>query len=598
MKHNAAKLPLVVFSLAVAALTAGCSISASAVPLDEAASNIDIKIIAFNDFHGHLEPPKMSIASPAGNGAETIAVPAGGAAYMASAIKHLKSRNPHHAVVSAGDMIGASPLVSALFLDEPTIEVFNEIGIDFNAVGNHEFDKGKDELLRMKNGGCAKHTHREPCLLNKQFPGANFGFLAANTVKADGSTLFPATGIKEFGSGAAKVKVGFIGMTLQGTPGIVTPAGVAGLAFKDEVTTANALIPQLKAEGADIIVVVVHEGGLTSGGYNDKSCPNLSGDIVPILEKLDPAVDVVVSGHTHRAYICDYGKTNPAKPFLLTSAGQYGTIITDIDLTFNLKTRKLVSKSANNLIVQGEPFTSRAGTTVAISSLYPSFARDQEVDNLVSEYAAAAAPLASREVGSLTTSITRHRAASGESALGNLVADAQLAATRAAERGRAQIALMNPGGLRADLNVPEGGGKVTYGQIFGVHPFGNNLVVKSFTGAQLRALLEQQFHSGSNTAGNPRVLFPSAGFTYRYDLTRPAGSRVTDMRLNGNRIIDTSVYRVTMNSYLAGGGDNFTLSTKGTNDLGGELDVDALEAYLRANSPLSPPATDRITRID
>jgi 5'-nucleotidase len=517
---------------------------------------------------------------------------------MASAIKHLKRLNPNHAVVSAGDMIGASPLVSALFLDEPTIEVFNEIQIDFNAVGNHEFDKGKDELLRMKNGGCAKHTLREPCLVNKAFPGANFGFLAANTVKPDGSTLFPATGIKEFGAGAARVKVGFIGMTLQGTPHIVTPAGVEGLSFKDEAKTANSLIPQLKAQGADVIVVVIHEGGMTTGGYNDKSCPNLTGDIVPILEKLDPAVDVVVSGHTHRAYVCDYGKTNPAKPFLLTSAGQYGTLVTDINLTIDPNTRKLVAKSANNSIVQGEPFVNSAGTTVLVSSLYPSFAKDQSVDRLISQYAAAAAPLAERAVGSLTASITRTRAASGESALGNLIADSQLAATRPAARGGAQIALMNPGGVRADLNVPSGGGTVTYGQIFSVQPFGNSLVVKSFTGAKLRGLLEQQFNSGANTTTTPRVLFPSAGFAYSYDLRLPAGSRVTDMRLNGTLIADTSVYRVTMNNFLATGGDNFTVSNQGNNGLGGELDVDALEAYLRANSPVRPPVTNRITRIE
>jgi 5'-nucleotidase len=597
MKYMDAKRSLAMLSVA-AAITAGYSISNSLLPPQEAAKNVDVKIIAFNDFHGHLEPPKLSIAAPAGNGTLNVAVPAGGAAYMAGAIKHLKTLNPNHAVVSAGDMIGGTPLVSALFLDEPTIEVFNEIQIDFNAVGNHEFDKGKDELLRMKNGGCAKHTLREPCLLNKGFPGANFGFLAANTVKADGSTLFPATGIKEFGSGAAKVKVGFIGMTLQGTPGIVTPAGVEGLTFKDEAKTANALIPQLKAQGADVIVVVVHEGGVTTGGYNDKGCPNLTGDIVPILEKLDPAVDVVVSGHTHRAYVCDYGKTNPAKPFLLTAAGQYGTIVTDINLTIDPNTRKLLAKSANNVIVQGESFMTSSGTTVPVSSLYPSFARDQAVDRLISQYAAAAAPLAGRATGSLTTSITRSRVASGESALGNLIADAQLAATSPAVRGGAQIAFMNPGGVRADLNVPKGGGTVTYGQIFGVHPFSNNLVVKSLTGAKLRTLLEQQFHSGANTTSTPRVLFPSAGFSYSYDLRQPAGSRITDMRLNGNPIADTSVYRATMNSFLATGGDSFTVFNQGSNDLGGELDVDALEAYLRANSPVAPPATNRITRID
>jgi 5'-nucleotidase len=608
MMPTDAKKPLFLCLMALLTMVAGCggSTARSAAETATVASqgghgkggmpNVDIKIIAFNDFHGNLEPPKLAIEAPAGNAAGTVPVPAGGAAYMAKAIKSLKERNPHHAVVSAGDMIGAAPLISSLFLDEPTIEVVNQMKIDFNAVGNHEFDKGQHELLRMKNGGCDKHTRLEPCLVNKSFPGANFGFLAANTVKADGSTLFPATGIKEFGNGAAKVRVGFIGMTLKNTPSIVTPAGVAGLRFTDEADTANALIPRLKADGADIIVVVVHEGGKTTGGYNDKSCPGLSGDIMPILARLDPAVDVVISGHTHRAYICDHGNTDPARPFLLTSAGQYGTILTDINLTFDPNTRTLVAKEADNLIVQGEPFVNSRGVMIDTTPLYPLFAKDPSVERIIRTYADAAAPLAQRVAGALTASATRVAAASGETVLGNLIADAQLAATRAADRGGAQIAFMNPGGVRADLNVPAGGGDVTYGQLFSVQPFGNSLVVKTFTGAQLRALLEQQFNSGSNTADTPRVLAPSAGFTYRYDLTQPPGSRIADMRLHCVPIEDSAHYRVAMNSFLASGGDNFTVFIEGTDALGGELDIDAFEAYLRAHAPVAPPAADRIRR--
>jgi 5'-nucleotidase len=358
------------------------------------------------------------------------------------------------------------------------------------------------------------------------------------------------------------------------------------------------LIPKLKAQGADVIVVVVHEGGVTTGGYNDKSCPGLTGDIVPILEKLDPAVDVVVSGHTHRAYLCDYSKIDPAKPFLLTSAGQYGTIITDINLSVDTATRKVVAKSADNLIVQGEAFTGSSGKPIRVSTHYPSFAKDEAVERIITRYADAAAPLARRAAGRLTASITRAQAASGESALGNLIADAQLAATRSAERGGAQIALMNPGGVRADLIVPAGGGIVTYAQVFAVQPFNNSLVVKNLTGTRLRGLLEQQFHGGGDTTDAPRVLFPSTGFTYSYDLKQPTGSRIANMRLNGVAIVDTTVYRVAMNSYLSGGGDHFTVPAQEDNDLGGALDVDALEAYLRTRAPVSPPATNRITRID
>ncbi|SET77755.1 bifunctional UDP-sugar hydrolase/5'-nucleotidase [Variovorax sp. OV084] len=553
---------------------------------------MDVKLIAFNDLHGNLEPPKLSISAPA-KGGGTVPVPAGGAAYLASAIASLKAKNPNNAVVSAGDMIGASPLVSALFLDESTIEAVNAMKIDFNAVGNHEFDKGQTELLRMKNGGCAKNTALEPCRVNKSFPGANFGFLAANTVKGDGNTLFPATGMKTFTKDGATVKVAFIGMTLKGTPNIVTPAGVAGLTFKDEADTANALIPQLKAQGADAIVVVIHEGGTTTVGYNDKSCAGLSGDILPILNKLDTSVDIVISGHTHRSYVCDYGKTNPAKPFLLTSAGQYGTLLTDINLTIDTRTRKVTAKAADNVIVQGEAYTSGT-TTVALTDQYPTFDKNQEVAALINQYLTIAGPLVQRVVGSLTATATRTQTASKESVLGNLIADAQLTATSPAGKGAAQIAFMNPGGVRADL-APAGDGSVTYGQIFAVQPFGNSLVVKTMTGAQIKAVLEQQFNSGSNTVAAPKVLLPSAGFTYSYSTSAPAGSRISNLSLNGTAMADGTSYRVTMNSFLATGGDNFTVFNQGTDTLGGDQGVDALEAYIKANSPLTPPATNRIT---
>lgn len=564
---------------------------------DNGSDLVNVKIIAFNDLHGHLEPPHLSIAVP-GPGHSMLAVPAGGASYMASVIRQLKQENPNHAVVSAGDMIGASPLVSALFLDEPTIETVNAFGIDFNAVGNHEFDKGTEELLRMQHGGCAQYTQRTPCALDGHFDGANFGFLAANVFRKNGDTLFPATGVKSFDSGRRTVRIGFIGMTLKNTPNIVAPAGVAGLTFRDEAATANALIPQLKKQGADAIVVLIHQGGTTSGGYNDHNCPNLGGEIVPILERLDPAVDIVISGHTHRSYICDYGKKNPARPFLLTSAGQYGTLVTDIDLTIDARTRKVVSKAANNVIVQGDGFINDKGMTIAPSAAYPRFGKAADVDAIISRYADAAAPLAQRVVGRLTATLTRTPVASGESPLGNLIADAQLEATRTAERGGAQLALMNPGGLRADLTVPNGGGDVTYAQIFKTQPFGNNLIVKTLSGRQLRAVLEQQFASGTNTTGNPRVLFPSQGFAYSYDLRKPAGKRITDMRLHDAAIREDMLYRVTMNSYLAGGGDNFDQFNQGRQVSGGDLDVDALESWLHAHSPVSSPAVNRITRVD
>ena len=574
-------------------LLAGCG-TALPPPDGRAPQHIDITLIGFNDLHGNLEPPRMAHTIPTPGGA--VAVPAGGMAYLASAMAALKARGPHHAVVSAGDMVGASPLVSSLFLDEPTIEAVNAMQIDFNAVGNHEFDRGWRELLRLQHGGCEKFTTRQPCQISQPFAGARFGFLAANTVRAeDGRTLLPATGLKRFTEGGVTVTLGVIGLTLQATPTMVSPSGVAGLRFEDEAATANALIPQLKAQGADVIAVVIHEGGSTRAGLQETSCAGLSGDIVPILERLDAAVDVVVSGHTHQAYVCDYGRVNPGKPFLLTSAGQYGTLLTDIQLRVDTRTRRVVHKSARNLIVQGEAFTGSQGH-VPLTSAVPAFAADPQVQKVIDTYRAAAVPLGQRPVGQAAGALRRAPAPSLENALGNLVADAQLHATRAPEQGGAQLSLMNPGGLRADL-VPDEQGLVRYGQLYAVQPFGNQLVVQTFTGAQIKAALEQQFASGSNTVQRPRVLMVSAGFSYRYDLARPAGARISHMVLNGVPLQDDAPVRVVMSSYLGSGGDNFTVLAQGRDRLVGGLDVDALESYFRDHSPVPVPATDRITRV-
>ena len=574
----------------VAALAlAGC---ASMAP---APRYMDIALIGFNDLHGNLEPPHLSIRAPGAPGAAPVEVPAGGAAYLAGAVATLKARTPHHAVISAGDMVGASPLVSALFLDEPTIAAANRIQIDFNAVGNHEFDKGWRELLRLQHGGCEKNTAREPCQLSRPFPGANFGFLAANTLRADGSTLFPATGLKRFSQNGATVTVGFIGLTLKGTAAIVVPSGVAGLRFADEADTANALVPQLRAQGADIIVVVIHEGGTTRAGIHETSCAGLNGDIVPILERLDSSVDVVMSGHTHAAYVCDYASVNPQRPFLLTSAGRYGTLVTDISLRFDTQARKLVNKGARQVIVQGEAFASGA-RQVELSALYPVFAPDAQVQALIAQASAAAAPLAQRPVGKATGAIRRTPAASLESALGNLIADVQLAATRAPDKGGAQLSFINSGGMRADL-VPDAQGVVRYGQLFSVQPFGNNLVVKTYSGAQIRAVLEQQFDDADGNPFNSRLLSVSRGLRYRYDLRQPPGKRVSDLSLNGVPLADGAHYRVCLSSYLADGGSNFSVFKEGRDALGGGQDIDALEDYFRQHSPVAPPATDRITRV-
>lgn len=552
------------------------------------AAPVDVKIIAINDFHGNLEPPKLAISATDPSGAP-IRVPAGGAAWLASAIATLKAQNPHHAVVSAGDMIGASPLTSALFLDEPTIYAMNRIGVDFNAVGNHEFDKGREELLRMQNGGCAVHTARTPCAIDPDFPGAKFRMLAANTMIEDGKTLFAPTGLKSFGPKGSDVQVGFIGLTLRTTDALVTPAGIKGIRFADEAETANALIPGLKAQGADAIVVVIHQGANSSGSYNSKDCSGLEGDLIEILNRLDPAVDVVVSGHTHQAYICDYGTRNPARPFLVTSAGQYGTLVSDIRLTIDPVKGAVTAKSADNLIVQSEGFVSPR-ETVTPSSAFPAYAPDAEVAALVARYADAASASKAKVIGRLRGPADRVRDKAGQSVLGNLVADAQLAATRAPEAGGAQIALMNAGGLRADL-VPLANDDVTFGSIFSAQPFGNALLTQTLTGAQLKAVLEQQF---ATSEFGVRMLFVSQGFSYSFDASKPAGARIADMMLNGQPIRMDQDYRVTTSSFLASGGDYFTTLKAGRNPQTGPLDIEALQAYLSGPELITVPALGRV----
>ena len=559
---------------------------------------IDIALIGFNDFHGHLEAPQQSLRVPGPGG--TVALQAGGVATLASAIATLKARTPHHAVVSAGDLVGASPMVSSLFLDEPTVEAMNLIGLDFNAVGNHEFDRGWRELLRLQHGGCEQFTLRAPCQISQPFGGARFGFLAANVQRTDGQALLPATGTKRFAEDGASVTVGFIGMTLRATPALVAPSGVAGLRFADEAATANAQAAQLRAQGADIVVLALHEGGSTTAGILEASCAGLSGAIVPILERLDSTVDVVVSGHTHQAYVCDYASVNPQRPFLLTSAGQHGTLLTDIALRFDTGTRRLVHKSARNVVVHAANASANQGSTANAAAppgaqLYPVFAPDARLLDLIAPYQAAAAPLAQRPVGQMAGNATRREAMSGESALGNLIADAQWWATRAPENGGAELSFMHAGGIRADL-APDDQGLVRYGQLFAVQPFGNNLVVQTLTGAQIRALLEQQFDRATSASERTRVLSVSQGFSYRYDLSQPPGARTSEVLLHGEPLQDGRGYRVAVSSFLAGGGSGYPVLAQGRDMLGGVLDLEALEAYFRSASPVAVPATDRIAR--
>jgi 5'-nucleotidase len=528
----------------------------------------EVQILAINDFHGNLEPPKNFI--DAGTPEAPVRVPAGGVAHLATAAKSLREGQRHSVTVSAGDIIGGSPLVSALFLDEPTIEALEEVGVEYNAVGNHEFDKGSAELLRMQHGGCEKLTTKQPCKV-EPFDGADFHFLAANVITPEGRTLFPGTAIKDFGP----IQLGIIGMTLTETKTLVTPAGVVGLTFADEATTANAAVPALKAAGADAIVLLIHQGGNSKGRYN--GCADLSGQIVPIVERLDPAISLVISGHTHQAYICEIARPGRDLPLLLTSAGRFGTLITDIRLTFG-SDGTLRGQRASNVIVQGESYVSGSTNVPLVPSL-PVFAADPPTKALVDRYVAAAAPEAARVVGRLAGPVTKQETADREHSAGNFIADAQLAAGRA--QG-AQIAFINTGGVRTDL-IPAADGSVTFGQVFAMQPFGNTVVVKTLTGAQLKTLLEQEFQ---NLADRPKMLMPSRGFFFAYDLSHPYGERIVEMRLNGRAIEPAARYRVAVNNFLASGGDNFSVLAQGADAADAGLDTDAVEAWLKQGAPV------------
>src|SRR5713101_7159299 len=468
------------------------------------AAPVELRILAINDFHGYLQPPPggIRIADP-GDKSKKVAVPAGGSEHMATLVKQLRQGASNTIFAAAGDLIGASPFLSALFHDEPTIESLSMMGLEVASVGNHEFDEGKEELLRMQNGGC--HP-TDGCQGPHPFPGAKFRYLAASTIeKSTGKTVFPPYAIREFEG----IPVAFIGLTLKGTPDIVSPVSVAGLEFRDEADTVNALVPELKARGVEAIVVLIHQGGFPIGDYNE--CPGISGPIVDIVKKFDRAVDVVISGHTHQAYVCEIDGR------LVTSGDKYGTLVTAIDLKLDPGTRDIISAKADNTIV-------RIGA-------YP---KDAEQTALLTAYDKVAAPIANRRAGSVTETLSRvPNMTTGESVLGDIVADAQLAATRAEANGGAAIALTNPGGIRADITKKDDGA-VSYADVFASQPFRNQLVTLTLTGAQIKAALEQQWLDPSR----PRILQVSGGFSYSWDAAKPYGEHVVaaSMTLNGARI--------------------------------------------------------------
>jgi len=583
---------------------------AIAVPAAHAkpkAKDRHVQLLAINDLHGHLQPNtpgtiQVGCCNPVNtNGVQTgwtqKTVPAGGISYLATHIKKLRAQNKNTLTVGAGDMIGASPLVSALFHDEPTIEALNSIGFDDIGVGNHEFDEGIAELQRMQYGSQKGGDGCHPvdgCLDGSPFDGAFFKYLAANVFfESTGKTIFPPYEIKQV-DGA---KIAFIGLTFEGTPTVVTPSGVAGLRFAPEVSTTNALVRKLKREQkVKSFVVLLHQGGTQvppapvfpgpadqPDAYMDvNKCVNFQGpEMQAIAEGLDKRVSTIISGHTHQPYICRMaGK-------VVTSASSFGRVVTSVDLTLDTKSGKVVDTSAKNHIVTQD------------------VAKDGAAEAILAKYDALSAPLANKIIGTISADILSARGtpngqnAAGEQPMGDVIADAMLAATTPTDFGGAVAAFMNAGGVRSSLLFAKSGtetvdGQVTYGEAFTVQPFGNTLVVKTCTGQQLYDVLNQQFNNPA--VGSNRIMLPSANVSYQWS---DGAKKVVDgsLKFGGVAVDKAASYRVAMNNFMADGGDGYTVFRSCTNPLGGEVDLDAFTRYLGTHPNLAPPTLNRITKV-
>ncbi len=540
---------------------------------------VEVQLLGFNDFHGHVLPDAAGQVDGAA---------AGGGEFLSTKLKQLRMGNKYSLTVAAGDLIGGSPSFSSLFHDEPSVESLNAMGLVVSSVGNHEFDEGVLELSRMQYGGC--HPVDGCYFPESPYTGANFQWLAANVVNQYGETPLPPFWIKKFES----VKVGFIGMTLEATDTLVAAAGIQGWDFRDEAETANALVPILKEKyGVDAIVVLLHEGGSQTPppGAID-ACVGVSGAVVAINNALDPAIDVLITGHTHLPYNCVLA--DPAgQPRIVTSAYSFGRVVTEVRLVLDKRTddvRRDLSHATNHLVDR------------------LTLAPDPAITAVIDKWRPLYDEAGSTPVGTITATIFRGGTPPGsdrgvESPAGNLVADAQLWATSA---NGARIAFMNPGGVRSDLTYPdssgEGDGVVTFGEAFTFQPFGNTLITFPMTGAQIVAVLTEQCQPAG--AGRPFLhLGVSSGFTYDLRTTIVAGmcvsAEISNAALNGVPLDPAATYLVTVNNFLADGGDNFgTFATVTGPRIAGGNDLEALVNYLGTFSPVAPPATDRANELN
>ncbi|ADV68185.1 bifunctional metallophosphatase/5'-nucleotidase [Deinococcus maricopensis] len=538
---------------------------------------VDVTIIGVNDFHGNLAPTSFRVPDPADR-TKTQTVQAGGIESIGTILKNARAQNPNTVFIGLGDVIGASPLASNLLRDEPTIDAMNQLGMQLSVVGNHEFDNGVQELLRIQKGGCNSNDVTRACKYNNTYSGAKFQYLAANVVdEKTGQAVLPAYKILNVGG----VKIAFIGAVLKDTPTVVTPSGVAGLKFTDEAQAINKYVPIVKNMGADAIIALVHQGGASTDAFDVVSCKTLSGDIVDVAKRIDPSVAAIMTGHTHKGYNCVLPDPN-GKDRVVIQGDSYGHLLQRLDLRVDPRSNTVLDIKASNVVVD-------AAKT----------AKDPAMTAILTKAKSVTDPIANTPIATLgVEQITRAANAAGESALGDVIADSQLAATQDPAKGGAVIAFMNPGGIRADfpVNVPNPSKNVTFGDAFTVQPFGNILTVITLTGQQIKDTLEQQFDNPA--AGQTRMLQVSKGFAYSYDTTKEKGSRVSNITLNGAPLDLSASYRVTVNNFLADGGDNFTALKGGTNRLGGDVDVDAFAAYVKANAVnLSGQVQNRITKL-
>ncbi|MFI6944236.1 bifunctional metallophosphatase/5'-nucleotidase [Streptomyces sp. NPDC050418] len=576
-----------------AALPAGAQSSDGKGPGGGKKGTVDVQLLSFNDFHGNLEPPAGSsgrVTERQPDGTEKQ-IDAGGVEYLATHLREARKGNKYSVTAAAGDMIGGSPMLSGLFHDEPTVEALNKLDLDVSSVGNHEFDEGRAELARMQNGGC--HAEEGCYEEGKEFGGADFPYLAANVTdeKTGKPILKPYTVWKKKG-----VKIGFIGVTLEGTPDVVTAEGVKGLKFHDEIETINKYAKELDRKGVKSIVALIHEGGEpASPAYNyDCDSPGagdgISGPITDIAKGVTSKVDAMVTGHTHEAYVCTIPDPS-GKPRMVTSASSFGKAYTDTTLTYDRRSKDIVRTSVKSA-TSANHVVSRDVTKAA------------DMSELIKRWGTLAAPIANRPVGYIAGDIPGRGATTPETPLGDLIADAQLAYAKTLDPGT-DLALMNSGGIRSDLvhkaSGAEGDGVVTYGEAFTVQPFGNTVNLIDLKGSQLITALQQQV-TGVNEA-SPRILQISKGLTYTLDLTKAGADRVVvdSIKLNGEALDPNATYRVALNQFLAGGGDGYAELGKGANPLVGGDDLLAFEEYLKANSsaatPYPVPAADRITVV-